>query len=65
MPQAAAVAVTGEAEANNRIPIRNLWVLMLFASEFRYTADLGGGTEDIDEDVADLGCRYPLRSGTR
>lgn len=36
------------------IPVNNLWLLMLYASEFRYLVDEYGGTESIDEDVASL-----------
>lgn len=36
------------------IPVNNLWLLMLYASEFRYLIDEYCGTESIDEDVASL-----------
>lgn len=36
------------------IPVNNLWLLMLYASEFRYLIDEYGGTESIDEDVTSL-----------
>ncbi|MBD0410929.1 5-methylcytosine-specific restriction endonuclease system specificity protein McrC [Pseudoalteromonas issachenkonii] len=36
------------------IPVNNLWLLMLYASKFRYLIDEYGGTESIDEDVASL-----------
>ena len=36
------------------IPVNNLWLLMLYASEFRYFIDEYGGTESIDDDVANL-----------
>lgn len=36
------------------IPVNNLWLLMLYASEFRYLIEEYGGTESIDEDVASL-----------
>lgn len=36
------------------IPVQNLWLLMLYASEFRYIADEYVSTESIDEDVANL-----------
>ncbi|WP_194866724.1 5-methylcytosine restriction system specificity protein McrC [Pseudoalteromonas sp. PPB1] len=36
------------------IPVRNLWLLMLYASDFRYLLHQKGGKEDRDEDVANL-----------
>lgn len=36
------------------IPVQNLWLLMLYASECRYLASDYAGTESIDEDVANL-----------
>jgi 5-methylcytosine-specific restriction enzyme subunit McrC len=36
------------------IPVQNLWLLMLYASDFRYLASEYAGTELVDEDVADL-----------
>jgi len=36
------------------IPVQNLWLLMLYASEFRYLANEYAGSESVDEDVANL-----------
>lgn len=36
------------------IPVKNLWLLMLYASEFKYYAQQYSGTESIDEDVGNL-----------
>ena len=36
------------------IPVQNLWLLMLYASECRYLASDYVGTESVDEDVANL-----------
>jgi len=36
------------------IPVQNLWLLMLYASEFRYLANAYAGSESVDEDVANL-----------
>lgn len=36
------------------IPVNNLWLLMLYASEFRYFMDEYAGTESINDDVANL-----------
>ncbi|MCL1078701.1 5-methylcytosine-specific restriction endonuclease system specificity protein McrC [Parashewanella spongiae] len=36
------------------IPVRNLWLLMLYASDFKYLASEYCGSESIDENVADL-----------
>lgn len=36
------------------IPLQNLWLLMLYASEFRYQAQAYAGCEDIDEHLADM-----------
>ncbi|MFT6909550.1 MAG: 5-methylcytosine-specific restriction enzyme subunit McrC [Oleiphilaceae bacterium] len=36
------------------IPLQNLWLLMLYASEFRYQAQAYAGSEDIDEHLADM-----------
>ncbi len=36
------------------IPVNNLWLLMLYASEFRYEMDGYSGSESLDEDVANL-----------
>lgn len=36
------------------IPVKNLWLLMLYASECRYLESEYAGTESIDEDVANL-----------
>ncbi|TRX53469.1 5-methylcytosine-specific restriction endonuclease system specificity protein McrC [Thalassomonas sp. M1454] len=51
-----ATSSTIEDESNYSagIPVQNLWLLMLYASEFRYLANEYAGTESIDEDVANL-----------
>jgi len=36
------------------IPVQNLWLLMLYSSDFRYLANDYAGSESVDEDVANL-----------
>ncbi len=43
--------LTNECEG---IPLQNLWLLMLYASDFRYQAHQHRGVEDFDEHLADL-----------
>ncbi len=51
-----ATLVIAESESNSSagIPVQNLWLLMLYASDFRYLANEYAGSESIDEDVANL-----------
>ncbi len=51
---AASTIVENEQNYSAGIPVQNLWLLMLYASDFRYLANEYAGTESIDEDVADL-----------
>lgn len=51
-----AKATQEEVEQNYSagIPVQNLWLLMLYASEFSYLANEYSGRESIDENVANL-----------
>jgi 5-methylcytosine-specific restriction enzyme subunit McrC len=51
-----ATAASSDVEQNYSagIPVQNLWLLMLYASDFRYLANEYAGKESIDEDVANL-----------
>ena len=55
MTELATSTITGyEKNFSAGIPVQNLWLLMLYASEFRYLANEYAGTESVDEDVANL-----------
>ncbi len=45
---------TGDTNYSAGIPVQNLWLLMLYASDFRYLANDYAGSESVDEDVANL-----------
>ena len=45
---------TGDTNYSAGIPVQNLWLLMLYASDFRYLANDYVGSESVDEDVANL-----------
>jgi 5-methylcytosine-specific restriction enzyme subunit McrC len=54
MINATSINIASESNFSAGIPVQNLWLLMLYASRFRYSASEFAGTELVEDDVANL-----------
>ena len=48
------VSVIDNRNVSAGIPVQNIWLLMLYASDVRFLANEFSDSENIDENVADL-----------